>query len=798
MNQIDRNHKTYRTLEPFQPAKTISPRSFLRTCSLVLLLATSHQAFGQWNADKSEILRKELFKQINDHRESLGLQRLVENEILQEAALNQSKYMSKNDVLSHEQKSGSGKTPEKRVRNAGEKDFERVGENVLFSEFEESELKKGNLEKIASQLFEIWKNSPPHYANMTSSNYTLGDLDFAYNSRTHKLFATQVFAAEKATVEGQLSSNAFGIQMPFGDCNSLSMFPDNWILSMLNGISLSNDTIYFSYQDINFFKEVFSGSKDGIAIDALFIDQFECGEPNSLDGSKVYDGILLRPIYRDELLKNNCAVGPNRLKTPIGILPKDLQDLEVFHPSVIAIKNGQVCEYLIPMYVPHKPYDLNPIALETIQPDLTLLNQGVLESEIVSFSFETNQVVSENQPSQKIKGKRIHSVDIVSYSSIEGDSISNLGLHKNRGKFIEQYVNQNFGLNRASVSHEEYENWDKFYFQLSYSFADSLLDKPRAYLRELVVSGDTSLDWSSLLHAQRESNAFINYYGELDANAPLQSRVNMSLRTAVATKNWALANRALHELYRDESLDASIVFEGQIYNVLLNRSELVQNAAAVMSRVYELEQIKATAFLRHWVDHQSELTTSEKTNLLYLYSLTGYYLVQHWDVSSQRLSNVIKPALIRKLTYPDVQGKMQLNLNLVFLYYFGHILDRAEMRSSFDWITNYVQKVELDQEELTNLVLFANDWTRCDLAISLLNPSFDQGTISDENLITLMHTLAHTTDSDGDKSRLIQVVQKAREIDPEYVCAWMQEEYQILRNLELKEFFCRECGFVSE
>ena len=60
---------------------------------------------------------------------------------------------------------------------------------------------------IGAQLFEQWRNSPGHYANMVSPDANALGIGLAYNSATKSWYATQNFAGyQNPTGSGLVAS----------------------------------------------------------------------------------------------------------------------------------------------------------------------------------------------------------------------------------------------------------------------------------------------------------------------------------------------------------------------------------------------------------------------------------------------------------------------------------------------------------------------------------------------------------------------------------------------------------------
>lgn len=735
-------------------------------------------------------LRRMLLVNVNELRDSLGLDRFQEEINLQKAAVEHSKYMAKTNVLSHEEK-GPGRTPSKRVRRAGSRDFDFVGENILYREVDNFKFNKMELEELARSMYLQWRNSPEHFRNMIQQQYVFGDIGISANVKEGKIYATQVFGAKGVRVEGQISRNGFGIRYSNTPCKGLF---ENEAVNMGNSAWISNDTVYLSYHDKSTVERFFSGPKDGIAVDLLTRDQVSCDGPNILDMSRVYDGIMLKPTYGAEMIKGNIAEGENRIITKIGIVPKELLDKDL-SIGIIYIKNDQSCRYTYPAYVPAERYTLEPFDPLMKQGGVPLSSSGIVRSECIPFDFERSALISKNKPVINGASEKVHSLRVLSYSSVEGSTEGNIQLHEDRAKYIINYIKQRVNTSGCDLEVDAQENWQLMDFQLRYLFADSLSDLSREELKERIAAGDASLDWEQLLFEQRSSTAFINYAGNIE-RSPFATNeyLAMNLRTALAESNMNRANQALYELMNDaEPVNTEVVFDPQIFDALLKEKALVQNAAAVISSNFLGDKMKATLFVHAWALRLDELDQQSRENVLNLYSLLGYQLVQDWDVSAKKLSNVIHPKRLERLINNTLPPQVLLNANLTFLYYFGHTLEREGIERTFEYVTDYMEEKTLSQEQLFKLTLFFNDWSQYERTIETLMKSFESKKISDDNLKILTHTAVGYDFETKNNERFFELMEALKNVDEAYWCNWLTEEFQIRRSLEIKQLFCETC-----
>ena len=750
-------------------------------------------SYGQLSDSDSEFLRQEMAKHVNELRISKGLKPLLFSDTLKAAAQNQSDYMAGINEITHDQKKGSTATPKKRVLKYKGDDFEIVGENVLNSIEYEYPLKKKELEEAALKMFIQWKNSPGHYANMIHPEYDYGDFAFSVGTKKKAIFATQVFGKRGVKIEGQATSNAYNIGKQIPNCKDEFSSYFNIVANMGNSIKIEGQEVVLYHHNFNYFHKIFPGPKDGLAVDLINKGQFDCGEPNKLDASEIYDGILLKPIFKDELLSGNKAQSDHRLITPIGRIPDEVTG-QSFVASIIIIRDGQKCEYLVPSFIPSKKYDLRPIEPVLLNPEGAILKTtGVIKSQEVSYDFERGRTASVKNPKIDRYSLDVHSIRIVSYSSVEGPTENNEKLHTNRGESIKRHILKTITADTSKLSIVAAENWNEMYFQFKYLFADSLMLLSKDSIKSIIASKDETLPWDSLLFSQRKSIATINYLGELSDTASAFDIGELNLRTALAIEDYDLANKALFELYQSPWENPALFFDGFVFEALRNKPEIVQNSAALLSKIYSYDLHKTAQFISDWIPRSSEISNAALNNILHLYTLMGIELLRIWDLPSERLSNVIHPNRVNGFMNSNILPELVLNLHLTFIQYYGQINDGPGISKSFDYITEYFKENSLSEEDEVDLCLFFNSWSRYDLTNNFLLPRFKKNKINEDGVFVLAQTMNFYADTDDNEVfRKIHI--KAAKLNKERWCRWINRDFQILRDAKIKQLYCDTCN----
>lgn len=761
-----------------------------RLAILMFFLCAMLPAFGQLTDQNKTQLKKELSRLVNALRKEKGLKELQFHPALAQAAELHSRYMAEKNILDHVEKNIEFSTPSKRVLKSGGTDLEAIGENVLCSTPQKFPLDSVAVIALAKQMFESWKNSPGHYANMINKKYELGDFGFEVNDK-QVVYATQVFGKKGIVVQNQLSKNAFGLKQGPKDCaGDLDGFM-NLVNQLANSIEVQGNEVMFYYSDFDRFNRILKGEKDGLAVDLVQRNQFPCSGENQLDMSPFYDGVLLKPLYKQEILNQNQAQSDYRLITSLGTIPPHLKGKEL-NLSLVLIRNGNACLYLSPGEVPSEHYHLSKVEPKLVNPPNTIFRQeGIIESVEVKYDFKPSDSIPLVFPALKANGRSVHSVYIQSFTSIDGDKRANDYYHYMRAQTIRKHIQGKLGVPDEAFTIDARENWELMNFQMLYYFADSLAVLSRDSIKK-AYPYYSDIPWKDLFKAQRRSTATINFIGKVPANAPMKQLAEMNLRTALIKKNWNQANKAMYELYQLKQFPAFLL-ESPYFEIIKSENELTQNVAALFVMSGKANDDQVTQFLYASLNRSKELSFEAKENLSLLYAQLAFDLLTIWDLPSQRLANVIHPKRIISMVEGNTfRDEVMLNMHLTFINYFGQINDAKNIHKSFDFISSQFRNAVLPIKEEIDLVLFFNHWSRYDLTISRLTPLFKKNQLNEDAVFILAKTLSFYHQQ-VDQQLLDEVVAKAQALNKVRWCKWINSEFQQLRNPKLKELYCKSC-----
>lgn len=584
--------------------------------------------------------------------------------------------------------------------------------------------------------------------------------------------------------------NSYGIKPASKECQNL-MVSENALTTVGNSIFIEKGKVILAYHNSQYIKDIFKDQKDGLAIDLLLEDQYLCGVENKVNSSLVYEGILQRPIYRDELIKGNKATNTNRFIAQIGTIPDSLIGKNIV-PAMIVIKNGFACYWSSPIKIPHKTFEPIPYDLKTNpEPTITFLEKGVISSKQIFFEFNRNITETKKHDPLPTSKNNIHTIEIKSFSSIEGDSINNENLHTKRAEFMKNTILKTTPIKNIAI--EAKENWEKCIFQMEMLGLEKESKLPKDSIRKFVMF-DKQNNWDSILHTQRKSNAIIYFTGQVEKNNPSKF-LTMNLQTALLEKNIPLANKALDSLY-SLKMFSPILLDESVVTKLLDYPTLVANTTAVYSLSTNFQSEEMIRYVRFWLLNSQKLDPIAKQNLIYLYARTCKQMLNKWDVETAKLVKVLHPSraeVVLNSLGNNCPTIIQLDYNIGAIDYYSQTNEYKSIKPKFDFIESFFKKQKLTPKEIEELALFYNHWGKFDFTLQLLYKELDNPSLTSKSLFALAKT-----SSAGEMRKLssinyMRIMRKTYEREPLLFCQWISETFNLLSNPDLKTFYCEKC-----
>lgn len=766
----------------------------LKLLLIIAIAFTLAKSQAQLSADEEKYLAGIMTKKVNLLRKKKGLHPLQQEENLAKAAHYHSLYMAEKQEVTHYQLEREFVYPKSRVKKYSS-EFINIGENVLNTRTIKPPFTKRKLNLIANLMIKSWRNSPGHYKNIIASQYSHSDFGFVYNKNTKQIFATHVFGFKGYKIPNQLSDNAFGITANNTNNCSETLRYDNIVANLGNGISIEQGEVIFRYHNKNIIDKIFCFPNDGLAVDLITKDQIQCGSPNKLDASPIYDGIFLKPVYKNEILQNNRALGNTRLVVSLGKVPSFLKGKDL-SANLVILKNNNKCSYKVPVTIPASRYDLIPIPPILYTPKATLKTSGIAFTREIFFDFENSKTNAKKITKVTFNKEKVARVDIKSYTSVDGTYTNNKFLFNKRASFIKKHLTNTLGIKNVKINTEAKENWELYDFQLTMFGFDNKLKESKKRKRLFAnTKVKTLFTDAGLFSSQRKSKAILFEKGTwLSTN---KNHAYYNLIDALLNSNNELANKALLTIYNQK--DTNLILDQDfILDRLIHQKELVQNTSALIIKNIENYQIDSIIYyINYWLKRANELSKESQKNLLNLYTITANQLLQFWDVDNERFARILHPknvnTLFQAYANKEETNPLYLNYHMTIIDYYGQINDYKNAADSFYFISNYFKKRSLSIEDDIKLALFFNAWSRYDLTRELLSKSYLEDRLNEEATFIFAQTVvAYSRDYNEDLLRTIQ--EMAIKFNKKRWCKWIKNDFQNLRLGYIKDLYCYQCN----
>lgn len=488
----------------------------------------------------SDKIEKVTFQHVNMLRIEQGLPCFAWDETLYLAAQNHANYLLKKEALSHSQRDKRSKSPMDRVEMQGGFNYNAIGENLVAVTLGTQYLQNGQslstvtYHAAGRTMALMWKASSGHYKNIITPEYNTSGLAVAYDSISQRLIAVQVFGYSNASDEPRLRASNETKRLS----DSAPLLPhrlkeyrpkpkDQTAMEGFKKLKIDRGYLVGEYK---LAKKVFKGRRDGICQEFVPIADYDSasssfvGEPNRRNGLHELNGRLSKPAYRRAMLKYSRQNGerPYVLETKwIKIKGKPKDFIYPLNPNsssheynLFFIKDRRLLSMKTYMMVPSKSFDLafpkmkyatsfnSYIPYETKQHTI----QDTLSFRVYYKSMQTkidsNRLAELQDELKQIDGTII-SVEASAYASVEGDSMLNAELAKDRMKdflcIAEPWTDQFDFHSQIRTG----ENWNLLFDQVENGPLAFISMMRHEEIREYLNKNASSNEVAALLDAQR-------------------------------------------------------------------------------------------------------------------------------------------------------------------------------------------------------------------------------------------------------------------------------------------------------
>ena len=296
-------------------------------CSLALLLVT--QAFAQSGDDKIDLedvdvalLEQLVYERINEYRLSNDLDELLRNDILDEATQTQADYNL--NLKRVDTKDDIGKRVEKA---GGTANAQGLAAYVSAGKGKD----RYTYNKIANDVVAKFSKSKKSAGILMTPDYYYTGIGIAIDAGKKRVYVSQVFGRVNVLNTGADKKLRKTLSVPYSKkkrglapqeeraCKGCKKFSD--YQGLLNGVYLDGNKVYLEYDDMKGLKKLLRKADDGLAVDIVSKEQYQCGGENIYNSELPSKGWMTKPAYSAKMWKKNEVEGP-RPKSYKGMIGK--------------------------------------------------------------------------------------------------------------------------------------------------------------------------------------------------------------------------------------------------------------------------------------------------------------------------------------------------------------------------------------------------------------------------------------------------------------------------------------------
>ena len=388
---------------------------------------------------------------------------------------------------------------------------------------------------------------------------------------------------------------------------------------------MGNGDIYFSTNNIEWFNKFFKNNNFGISVDIVSKDRFGCNNKNN--SINLPYGKVIKPVYRDEILRKNNEGKKGTLFVKIGTLPTELKGKEI-EDNIIFVYEKKIFFYTYLLDIERTDFELLPMGLFT---DTLLKNNNSNSKKNIEesfFTFTKRQQIEIKFPkgstsvnpafmkhffdSLGMNKYNIRKVEIRAYSSIEGSEAANKVIMSQRANaMLEELKKYEPNLTRIKVITAE--NWLEFFDDIKNSKFEYLKELSKKAIKEKLKDKVTIEELEE--HLSKERKAVFTFFLE------------------EKSKESSVTNEAIVDNFNAAVKQNNIQKAKELQKELAER--IIDNKLP-LSYIYKLEVPKTKGF---------ELL--ENDNIVYKYllratseyeALTNYLILQKADPTNGKIN----------------------------------------------------------------------------------------------------------------------------------------------------------------
>lgn len=570
-------------------------------------------------------------------------------------------------------------------------------------------------------------------------------------------------------------------------------------------IKRDGNYLFFETNDKAWVKMLFKNANDGLAIDVVARDYYNCDEANVNEQIR---GKLLKPIYTKRIISGLQQKGDN-FRVRVATLPADLLNKELEY-NILFLNNKTFCMYYVIYNL--KAYNWDLLDMGMYLNAVTYKNQDLTTTEEVGFKikyksmrfiipFEKNK--SEYSPedirplydSLNLTDFNIKTININAYSSIEGSLERNIELQEQRAKSIANAL-QSYQKPTIETTISSSENWVEFLNDISNTKYDNLRNLSKPELKAKLV-GAFSKEMEPYLKNHRKAVVTLELekkdkYKTM-SQGDLIDLFNSSLNKDQLDEAEQIQN-SIFEKLKNKVLSPDVLQKMNIPEQL-KYVNLANSNSAIKYQLNERQIIIVR-------DELKRLLKLDPKNPRVIYNLTAIKL-KIWRYNFEEVNeNKLKAEIntLKKYGIDQVLiDRMMVNYHIIRSEKLMRKRDYANKDKSVNYIYNNYKKIPLSDIDYFSLAQFLAYYANIEKAAELLKNQVTKIDVDEDLLFYYLNlTLTNKSLTQTDSYRTIML--NAVNLNKLRFCKLFDSPekdgvtFQLMQDEFLKNSYCENCS----
>lgn len=572
-----------------------------------------------------------------------------------------------------------------------------------------------------------------------------------------------------------------------------------------------SNTVVFEFTDRDWFPVFFRTKKDGIAVDLITKDQFACdSKKNKLGVSGINEGIMLRPVYRDELYERVIDRTETGFRIDVGKVPPHLQGREI-EPRLILISKGYACHAEFYHDIPSYRWEILKMGMladelvhrDSLNSAFWAQDSSVLDRWHMRFVYQfekakfdySSEDLKPLYDSLNLSMFDITKILLQAYSSVDGPTEKNIMLQEKRAnniiKVLQDYQTYEF---EKEVRAEE--NWTEFLRDVKKTKYAHLASLSKEAIKDSLTVDSIEFGLEPILSKHRKAvldlvlkrKDTLNFFNPDRLLVQLKDAVRDSMPSKAQDVQNAFYNKIIKGEFKADYADKIEFPEKPAYVPM-------ENSMAVFNFFTDRWTLRKT--LNTLIKLNRRMPDNGKVK----YNLCVARLLL-WDQGKRDFDHRTFKEDIMHLyelkVDPKLVAKLMINYNILLSdYYFG--IKHYELKDkSVKYIFSNYKSTNLNDYDALSLAKYLASYENIKWARTVLKSKVTREVVLEE-LIFYYINLSITNPTVARSGSFKPILERAYKMNSARLCKLFATRgkggvtFQLLREEKLKKMYCELC-----